>query len=187
MDQEMVIPGIGKGPITDIYIIKILVCYLLQSAPAPLSKEELQEVFDDGQLVSYFFFCNAYDEMLRDGHFTEETVEGRTVCMLQEFGRETAEKLSYSLPLSLKDRVVETAIRLLSRRKLERENQVEITPYQNGFRLHCVMHETDFDLMDFSLYLPDRQQAELLGKRFLQDPVRFYSRLIGMILQCEEE
>ena len=59
MNDHVVIPGIGIGGMTDKYEIKILICYLLYSVHAPLSREQLNLIFQEEQLVNYFSFCYA--------------------------------------------------------------------------------------------------------------------------------
>ena len=178
MANEVIVPGVGVGGMTEKYDIKILICYLLSSVPSPLSREELNAVFQDEQLVNYFSFCDALSELLESGHLHRED----EVLVLDELGRETAKRLDRSLPSSLRDRVVETAMRLLARRKIEQENQVDITPYQNGFQVHCTMHDADFDLLRLSMYAPDRAQADAIKARLLEDPSRIYQGLIELLL-----
>lgn len=183
MENDVIIPGIGTSPMTDIYDIKILICYILKSIDTKISKQQLNTVFQDGQYVNYFSFCDALQELIKSGHITAQKAEFDEVYTLNPLGVETADKLERALPTSLKDRVVAAAISLLSQTKLLKENQTEITPFQNGYNVRCVMHDENFDLLDFKLFVPDMMQAEKVKSLFLKDPVNFYKNLIALLLE----
>ena len=52
---------------------------------------------------------------------------------------------------------------------------------ENGYRVICTIHDLDFDLMQISLYAPDLMQAEILKKRFMNDPSGFYQNVINYL------
>ncbi|MEG0692726.1 MAG: DUF4364 family protein, partial [Oscillospiraceae bacterium] len=81
--------------------------------------------------------------------------------------------------------VVETAIELMAKIKKERENEVEISPYENGYMVNCVMHDDSFDLLQLGIFAPDTLQAEKIKAKFLDDPVRLYRGLIKLLLDSE--
>lgn len=178
--SDQIVPGIGVGGLTDKYEIKILICYLLYCIKSPLSREQLNMIFQDEQLVNYFSFCDAFKELVESEHLSA-TEDGRYA--LNPLGEETALRLNRSLPKSLRDNVVNTAIQLMARLKLERENEASIIPYQNGFLVQCVIHDVDFDLMRFELFAPDELQAERIRERFLADPAKVYQTMIAALTE----
>lgn len=178
MDYDRVIPGVGAGGLTDKYDIKILVCYLLNCLKTPLTKTQLDFVFQDGSYANYFSYCAAYAELLASGHIT---LDGDTL-VLHELGVETAKRLYTNLPSSLRDNVVASAMGLLARIKHERENEAHIQPYGNGYRVSCTIHDTDFDLLSFQIYAPDILQAEQIANRFRSDPAKLYQSLIQYLV-----
>ncbi len=185
MDNEVIIPGVGIGPMTDKYDIKILICYLLKSVNMPLSKEQLNYIFQNEQLVNYFSFCDALKDLIDSNHISSSKAQFDEVYTLNELGLQTAKKLERSLPKSLRDNVVEAAIELLAKIKKERENEVEIRPYENGYMVNCVMHGDSFDLLQLGIYAPDMLQADKIKEKFLDDPVKLYRRLIKLLLDSE--
>ena len=52
------------GSLSDIYEIKILICYLLSCIEKPLSKEQVNYVFQFNSIVNYFSFCQALKELI---------------------------------------------------------------------------------------------------------------------------
>lgn len=183
MDNDVIIPGIGVGGMTEKYEIKILICYLLNSINHPLTWEQFNMIFQENQYVNYFAFCDALKELVQSKHVKIEQEKSEERYVLQPLGQETAQRLCHSLPSSLRDNVVQTAMRLLSRLKLEQENEVEIVPYQNGYMVRCIVHDTDFDLMRLEMFAPDEVQAALLKENFLADPSRTYRGIMRLLVE----
>lgn len=176
MDESMIVAGIGRGGMTDKYQIKILICYLLSAVSSPFTRELLDETFHEAQIVNYFNYCEALSELLESEHITEDEV-----YHLNPLGLETAQRLARSLPQSIRDNVVQTAMKLVAKQQHEKENEVSIETYKSGYRVTCTIHDVDFDLMQITLYAPDRMQAEILKKRFLNDPSGFYQNVINYL------
>lgn len=181
MEDQIIIPGIGIGPMTDKYDIKILICYLLDSIKQPLSKDTLDQILRDDEYVNYFSFCEALKELLESKHISCINTDKGEIYSLNEFGLETSNKLSRSLPQSLRDRIVEAAIKITSKIKKERENEVKITQYGNGYKVSCTIHDSDFDLLNFDVFAPDMIQSEKIKEKFLQDPLNFYQNIISFL------
>ncbi|MEG2814214.1 MAG: DUF4364 family protein, partial [Oscillospiraceae bacterium] len=157
MENEIV-AGIGVGGLKDKYEIKILICYLLNSIEIPLSKEQLNYIFQGESFVNYFSFCDALNELLQNGHISQKVNDKNSneeIYYLNELGVETAQKLKNSLPKSLKDNVITAAMQLIAKNKSGKENEVSIEPYKNGFMVHCIFHDIDFDLMRLDVFAPD--------------------------------
>lgn len=178
--SDQIVPGIGVGGMTDKYEVKILICYLLYCIKAPLSREQLNTVFQDGQLVNYFSFCDALKELIDSEHLFAD-VQDRYI--LNPLGEETALRLNRSLPKSLRDNVVTAAMRLLAKVKREQENEAEIQHYQNGFLVKCVVHDVGFDLLRFEVFAPDQLQAERIRERFLSNPAQIYQSMISALTE----
>lgn len=179
MNNDTIIAGVGAGPMTDIYDIKILVCYLLSVIDKPMSKQQITAIFQDGQYVNYFSLCEALKALLESKHISSDSNE---IYTLNDLGRDTASHLKSALPTSLKERVVETAILLLAKTKLLKENEVTCTPYKNGYNVTISMHDDGFDLLNLTMLVPDNEQAELIKERFLNNPVKFYQKLTEMLI-----
>lgn len=183
MSNKKIVPGVGIGGLQDKYQIKILICYLLNTVQAPFTNEQLNYIFQDESLVNYFSFCDALAELIKTEHITVEKKDSDEIYHLNKFGIETAEKLDHSLPKSLRDNVVSNAIQLLAKIKSEKENEVIIKPYQNGYMVQCMIHEVDFDLMKIELFVPDKLQANKIKDFFQNNPSKVYQSLIQLLIE----
>lgn len=178
MNSDAMIAGVGVGGLTDKYDIKILICYLLNNVSEQLTKNQLDFVFQDGQFANYFSFCDAFAELVSSAHITVTDSN----IILNDLGVQTAKKLFSSLPISLRDNVVSTAMRLLSQLKNERENEAIIVKYQNGYKVSCTIHDVDFDLLSFEVFAPDITQAEIIKDKFQKNPTKLYQNLINYLI-----
>lgn len=181
--DNTVIAGVGRGGMTDKYQIKILICYLMSVVTVPFSSEQLNEVFQEAQIVNYFSFCEALNELIEIGHLS---VLENGSYELNPLGQETADRLAHSLPKSVRDNVVRTAMQLIAKQKHEQENEVVVMSTEQGFLVTCTIHDLDFDLMQLSLYAPDKIQAEVIRRHFLKDPSGLYQSVIGRLTEPEE-
>lgn len=183
MDNSIIVPGVGAGGLQDKYEIKILICYLLNSINTPFSREQFNIIFQDTQSVNYFSFCDALAELLETNHISSEKLDFDEIFTLNELGKETALKLNRSLPKSLRDNLVDEAMKLLAKIKNQQENESEIVPYKNGFLVKCVIHDVDFDLMKFEVYAPDMLQAQKIKTKFQEKPSLLYKGLIQILVE----
>lgn len=182
MSNDVMIAGIGVGGMKDKYEIKILICYLLNNFNKPMTKDEINFIFQDEQIVNYFAFSEAFNELLKSKHIAPVTVEGETCYEIRELGVDTAKSLASSLPQSVRDKVVTSAMELMARMKIERENEVKITECENGFKVTLIVHEVDFDIMQLELYAPDKVQAERIKDNFLKDPIKIYTGIMNNLI-----
>lgn len=186
MNQEPIMAGVSPGGFQDVYEVRILICYLLASVESPLSKEQLNYIFQSNRLVNYFTFSNALSQLVKEGHVTLKTIEKEEFCILSKAGADTAKMLQNSLPRSVRDRVVSAALELLALQKKERENEVSIQKVSAGYVVKFVIHDTEFDLLRFQLLVPDKMQADHIKKIFLSDPSAFYGKVIHYLTNSDE-
>lgn len=182
MSDDVMIAGIGVGGMKDKYEIKILICYLLNNFKKPLTKDEINYIFQDEQIVNYFDFSEAFNELVKSGHIAPLSIDGEERYEIKELGADTAKTLASSLPQSVRDKVITSAMELMSRIKIERENEVIITPSDSGFNVKLVIHDVDFDIMQLELYAPDEIQAERIKENFLKDPLKLYRSVMSNLI-----
>lgn len=187
MDFSNLVAGVSPGGFQDIYEVRILICYLLHAVNQPLTKDQLNHIFREQNLVQYFTFSDALAKLIAEKHVKVEEDENEEFYTLTPLGEGTAHMLQNSLPRSVRDRVVTATVALLQQQKTERENKVDILPNDHGFEVCFLIQDNGFDLMKFSLFVPDLTQAEMVKARFLQDPLTFYQRMIGYLVFGMEE
>ena len=97
-----------------------------------------------------------------------------------------ASQLESTLAHSVKEKALKCAVELLAERKTARENTVEIEKTENGYRVNCHVSGGDVDLLQFSLYAPDIEQAELMKKNFLSYPATVFKTMLALMTKNKE-
>lgn len=178
MRQDAFTEGVEPGGLWNKNDIRILLCYILSSVNGPLSREALSQIVQGKALANYFEVGDALASLLKQGNVAQDEEGLYTVT---DAGREIAQNLDATLPLSVRDKALEAAMRLMADARARRENRVEITEVERGFRVTCSVSGGEMDLMTVSLFAPDRAQAELVERNFYRDPEGVYKLLLSSL------
>lgn len=171
--------GIELGGLRNRDDIRLLICYLLKSVEAPMTRQMLNEAMQEDGLANYFEVGQAIEELLKTGNITADIFEDEEVVSVTPKGREAAELLQTSLPKTVREKAVNSAIRLTTRAKIERENKIEVRKEENGgYTITFTLFDRDTELMKLSVYVVDSLQLEQVKKNFIDDPVKVYSTII---------
>lgn len=173
--------GIALGGLRDEYEIKILVCYLLNIVGPQLSMQQINEVFQQDGLVNYFDYAKAVADLKKTKHICPVNTEGDERFELTELGKSTVQTLERSLPRSVRDKVVKSAMKMMARIKREAENKVEIRKVSDGYIANLRILDIGSDLLEVNLFVPDQMQAEIIQKNFLRDPQLLYKGVIALL------
>ena len=178
MRQDAFTGGVDPGGLWNQNDLRILLCYILSSVNAPLSGQDLSEILQRKALANYFEAGDALAALEQRGNVVREE-DG--CYRVTEAGREIAETLDATLPLSVRDKALEAAFTLLAQAKAQRENRVELQKIKQGYQVTCHISGGDMDLMAVTLYVPDRAQAEMVKRSFYKDPAGVYKLVLASL------
>lgn len=178
MERDAFTGGVEPGGLWNKNDIRILLCYILTSVGAPLSRESIGEIMQGKALANYFEVGDALDSLLKQGNVT---VDEDGAFSVTDSGREIAASLDVSLPLSVRDKALEAALRLAAEQKARRENKVEFLKAERGYQVRCHVSGGETELMTISIYVPDKAQAELVERNFYRDPEGVYRLLLAAL------
>lgn len=178
MERDAFTGGVEPGGLWNKNDIRILLCYILTSVNAPLSRESIGEIVQGKALANYFEVGDALDSLLKQG---TAVMDEAGLFSVTDSGREIAANLDAALPLSVRDKALEAALRLTAEQKARRENQVELLKAENGYQVCCHVSGGETELMTISLYVPDKAQAELVERNFYRDPEGVYRLLLAAL------
>lgn len=179
MDFDAFTAGIEPGGLRTKNEIRILICYLLTSVNAPLSKDDLVEIVQGNGLANYFEVSDAISELTEKGIISSGEHSGE--CAAGDAARMIAKQLDTALPPTVRGKAVAAALNLLAKAKRERENRVEILRTPNGYNVVCHISGGDSDLMSFTLAVPDIQQAHMVRDNFQNSPGTVYRMLLALL------
>ena len=170
--------GVRAGGLRDQQEIQVLLCYLIDTVGGRLEERLLTECILANEIANHFETAAALETQIKRGNITEEN----GVLTLSDAGREIARVLAGNLPLTIQERAVQSAVRLLAQHRNATSTKVEITPTDLGVRVTCAADTSDQPVMSFSLVVADNAQAELVRDRFLQDPVLLYRTMVEVLM-----
>ena len=82
-------------------------------------------------------------------------------------------------PKTVREKAINSAIRLVTRAKIERENKIEVEKHENGgYTITFTLFDRGTELMKLSIYVVDSLQLEQVKQNFINDPVKVYSSII---------
>ena len=180
MDFDAFTGGIEPGGLRNKNEIRILICYLLASVDAPLSKSDIVSIIQDNALANYFEVTDSLAEMTENGNVIVSGVNNE-FCQASDTARMIAKQLDKALPPVVRDKAVAAAINLLAKAKRESENKVEIIETERGYNVICHISGGDMDLMNFTLYVPDLYQARMVKNQFHSSPETVYRMLLALV------
>lgn len=181
MDNDVFSAGVELGGLHSADEIRILICYILKSIKSELPKSIIIESIAKDGLANYFEIAAALEKLAENNNIVKNYHDGEEFYSITRQGEIIANNLDNDLPFSVKDKAVKAAIRLLYRKKIEKENEVKIEPYLNGYNVSCSVSDGAENLMTVTLFLPDSVQAETVREQFLKDPEIVYRGILALL------
>ena len=172
--------NVKKGGPNTIFDIKVMICYILNTLKSPISAENLSTVVVTQELVNYFEYQSALGELLDGGHIERfSNDDGEEFYRISENGAALVVDLESSLSPTLRSYAIRTAMQVLTFKQNEKENTVTVTrAKEGGYLLSVEIPGTPEPLCSFTLYFPERLQAEKARDGFLENPTLAYTSLL---------
>ena len=176
-DNSAFSAGVRFGGLTDRTEIKILLCYLLTNASAPLTSQQIIDTLIGQELVNYFEIQEALGLLVEQGLIVEENDS----FSITDEGRDISKELEKTLPFSVKERAYKAVIEILQYENLKRQNKTTITPVENGgYNLNCTISDADFKLFSFDLHMPNEKSAKLAEEKFIRYGQEIFRCVLGI-------
>jgi len=182
LEQDVFMAGVRPGSPSTQTEIKMLLCYILSKIGQTMSFEQLYEVLSENSLVNYFELVEALDRLEETGHLLREQADGGVLFSVTPVGEQAGREFQSALPLSVRERALVSAERLVARIARRREMSVltEAAP-DGGYHLHLSIPQESGALISFSLYAPNKEQCELMRRRFLNAPRFIYKGVLALL------
>ncbi|MBR4555026.1 MAG: DUF4364 family protein [Ruminococcus sp.] len=170
----------------DVYEVKILLAYFLGKIERPVTPAQLLEIIRSDEIVSYFLYVEAVEQMLSNGTLALEEREGTEYYVLTEKGRTGAEELKDLVSKSVRDRIYAAGLKLFAKLRAEQEAHIGISEKDSGYSVHCVLNDGELTFLEMDMFAPDKEQAEFIKSKIQTNPSEFYSRLLDYVISNEE-
>ncbi|MCI8351804.1 MAG: DUF4364 family protein [Oscillospiraceae bacterium] len=186
--EEYRIAGMEPGGLTNTDEIRVLLCYLLKNLKEPVTFELLNEILMENPVANYFEVVSTFRALVESGHIRVcGEKEGSELYEAAPLARRIADELQRTVPRSVRERVVASALELQARARREQENRAEIKKVGDGYTVHCRILDIGTDLLEFTLFVPDIHQAQVVRERFLTDPQTVYLGLLEHLTEYHQD
>ncbi len=174
--------GVDPDGLKNIEDIKCMVCYIIKSVKEPLTKKLINDILqDDYSLANYFEVNQAISELLKAGTLKNKEIDGETYIVLNDNFKKDINYLDNELPRTVKEKAINCAVRILTRMKRERENEIIVEKLSKGYNVTFTLYDVDTQFMKLTVYVSDMLQVETLKENFLNDPTKLYSGIISLL------
>jgi hypothetical protein len=178
--------GVNPGGLRNTQEIKVLICYILSNIGTEIKKSDLISALQNAGISNYFETSEAFSDLKSNDNLicVDDEKEMYTVS---ESGKVISEQLSRSLPHIIKGKSIEVINAFINTLKNRNENTVKIEKNNRGYNVTCgISGDEDFNLMSFTLYVPDIDQAAMVKENFHKNPGIIYRSVLAMLTQNGE-
>lgn len=162
--------------------IKIFILFLLDNINYPLDYTTIHDVIVQNGYVGRFDFAECFSKLRELGHILEDEQDGETYYMISPTGKLVASELQSNILLSIREKSLKSALRLLSFRKRNATYTATVQERaDHKYTLRCEINDPNGSLLSLELCVPSRLQAETMQKKFEKEPEGVYRRIISVL------
>ena len=138
-------------------------------------------MIQENGLANYFETISAVAELVKCGNI--EYLDNRQeMVQITKNGKLIASQLHTTLSLSVRRKAVGAIMRLMEKKKLERENPVTVVKAQGGgYNVNFRITDGMRDLMSLTLFVPDMAEVNAVKSHFYQYPDKVYSAVLAAL------
>ena len=180
MEYDAIDAGILPGGLRNRSNVRLLICYIIDSVNKPVRKDLVITAMQKNGVANYFEILDAFNDLQNKQNIIQVDNE-KDLYTVSKSGKLIAANLSDELPITIRERAMETVTELLMQERNETENVAEIVKIKNGYMVDCHVKGEENDLFAFQLYVPDSKQARLVKKNFQSNAEMIYKMMIATI------
>jgi len=178
-NEDYLSAGVLPGGLHSREEIRLLLCFLAGHLAQPLTAGLAEQVFAREGLANYFEYTAALHALLEAGQLVMSTEGGEAVLRLEGKYAHAADELARELPRRVRDRALHAAEQLQAQNRRERENGITVYPAGGGGCYMTFRQGRGSDmLLSVTVYVPDRETAEAMREKFLENPGNIYTAVI---------
>ncbi len=162
--------------------LKILLCYILKSLDAPVSKSTVEYLFQTTALANFFEVGDALASLTESGLIKAFPGEnGEEYYSLTPAGADASDNLETDIPYSTRQLAVNAALEIIAREKAKSNTETKIEKLDKGYNVILTVKDGDTVMMQTVLYAADSIQANAVCDSFSADPSKLYSGIIDIL------
>lgn len=167
--------GVRPGGLTSSTEIRILLCYLLDSTEAPVSRQQIEEVLLGEELVNYFVLAEGLGQLKEQKLVNEK--DG--LFFITETGRTVGRDLAQDIPKTVREAAVRGVIRAQHYAAKAAVNNSIIQKTEQGYQVQCSIGDTKGKLFGLELYMPNELTAQTVQQCFIEKGDEVYKLILA--------
>ena len=171
--------GVRPGGLTSSTEIRILLCYILDMAPGPVSRRQLENVLLGEELVNYFAMAESLKQLVAQ----KLVVEKRGAYTLTEQGRSASQSLARSVPHTVRETALRGVIMAQQYAAKKAVHHAEIEKQENRRSVKCRIGDEAGPLFELSLYMPDDLSAAAAKEMFIDHGDAVYKLVLAALTE----
>lgn len=166
-------------------VYKLIILYMLNRVDFPLTHSQISAFLLEKGYTNYFTLQQAFSEIQEAGLVCLETVRNTTQYLLTDAGKETLGYFGERIPKAIRD----DADQYLLDHKMELRSEVSVTADYyltpaKEYAVHCLVKEKESDLIDLTLTVPNKEEAEAICRNWKHKCDAIYRFLISELFQA---
>ena len=162
--------------------LKVLICYMLTAINEAVPATETAQLFHYEGIANYFDTQTAIFELEKDGYIAPNNAKN-DMFRITEKGKELSRTLKDNVSITLRSKVYNAVVKMLTRYKYERDCDIVIQNTAGGSLLTYRMTSGDITLCSYSILLPNESQALSLKEKILKNPKYYYDSFIKILTE----
>lgn len=160
--------------------IKILILYILEKLPAPVTGVQLSDLtlFDGG--FTWFDYTDCLAELVDTEHVTNE--DGKYA--ITEKGRRNLSYIQSSLPYTVRVKADKLTAPVAA--AMRRSSMIETTTEKErrgGYTVSLRLSDGVGEVISMRLAVPDEKQAAAIEKRFKDNAETLYNNILNLLIE----
>lgn len=181
MDNDAFGLGVAPGGLKDRSEIKLMVCYLLKTLDKTLSRNQINEILQHDGIANYFEINSAISDLISSGQVTSEFVNDDEIITITAKTGFSVHLIEKDLPRSLREKAVNSALKVLQRDRIKKESTVTDEPHNQGYHVTFTVKDMGTELLKVTVYVADKRQVEIAKNNFYNNAVDIYSDVISAL------
>lgn len=182
-NQKALSDGVAPGGLYSKENIRIMLCYLLNSIDAEISKTSFIEILQGTEIANYFEITDSLAFLENTGVVHTAERDGDFWYTITDTGKKVAESLYTELPRTARTKAYVTGVQVVNRERMKSCTDVEIKRVgEDGCNITLTVYdENKTVMMQTTLYTADYMQADAIAERFRDDPTKLYAAIIDTL------
>lgn len=168
-------------------LYKLMILYMLKQVNFPLTNSQLTDFFLEHEYTTYFTLQQALNELLETGLIRRHSNHNTTRYEITREGEDTLQFFGKNIaPAIITD--MDTYLRE-HRFRLRNEAGLVADYYKStnqDYIVHCEIREGKSTLLDLSLSVPDKEQAEAMCSQWEEKNQEIYSFVMKSLMSTSK-